>query len=159
MLTGAEYIASLDDGRLTYFEGRRVPDLLAEPAFATPARAIASGYDRHYSPDPDATNPLVVAPRSIEELRQRADVVHTIDLALAVTYGSLMTVLTAAPRMSGVDPIYRERIAAYVDDATRRDIRIAECITDAKGDRTLPPRSRTTPTPTSGSSSGAPTAW
>ncbi len=118
MLTGAEYIASLDDGRLTYFEGRRVPDLLAEPAFATPARAIASGYDRHYSPDPDATNPLVVAPRSIEELRQRADVVHNIDLALAVTYGSLMTVLTAAPRMSGVDPIYRERIAGYVDDAT-----------------------------------------
>jgi 4-hydroxybutyryl-CoA dehydratase / vinylacetyl-CoA-Delta-isomerase len=145
MLTGADYIASLDDGRLTYFEGRRVPDLLAEPAFATPAHAIASGYDRHYSPDPDATNPLVVAPRSIEELRQRADVVHAIDLALAVTYGSLMTVLTASPRMSGVDPIYRERIAAYVDDATRRDIRIAECITDAKGDRTLPPAQQDDP--------------
>ena len=40
------------------------------------------------------------------------------DLALAVTYGSLMTLLTAAPRMSGVDPIYKERLEAYVDDAT-----------------------------------------
>ena len=105
MLTGAEYIASLDDGRATYFEGRHVPDLMQEPAFAVPARAIAAGYDRHYSPSPDATNPLVVAPRSVEELRQRADVVHTMDLALAVTYGSLMTLLTAAPRLSGVDPI------------------------------------------------------
>jgi 4-hydroxybutyryl-CoA dehydratase/vinylacetyl-CoA-Delta-isomerase len=145
MLTGAEYIASLDDGRATYFEGRHVPDLMQEQAFAVPARAIAAGYDRHYSASPDATNPLVVAPRSVEELRHRADVVHTMDLALAVTYGSLMTLLTAAPRMSGVDPIYRERLAAYVDDATRRDIRIAECITDAKGNRTLPPSQQDDP--------------
>jgi 4-hydroxybutyryl-CoA dehydratase / vinylacetyl-CoA-Delta-isomerase len=145
MLTGAEYIASLDDGRATYFEGRHIPDLMKEPAFAVPAREIAAGYDRHYSPSPDATNPFVVAPRSIEELRQRADLVHTMDLALAVTYGSLMTLLTAAPRMSGVDPIYRERLTAYVDDATRRDIRIAECITDAKGDRTVPPSQQDDP--------------
>ena len=122
-----------------------MPDLLAEPAFATPIRAIAAGYDRHYSPEPDATNPLVVAPRSVEELRERATVVHTMDLALAVTYGSLMTLLTAAPRMSGVDPVYKERLEAYVEDATRRDIRIAECITDAKGNRTLPPSQQDDP--------------
>jgi 4-hydroxybutyryl-CoA dehydratase/vinylacetyl-CoA-Delta-isomerase len=109
-----------------------VLDLLAEPAFATPAHAIAAGYDRHYSSEPGATNPLVVAPRSIEELRQRADVVHTIDLALAVTYGSLMTLLTAATRMNGVDPIYKER-------SRRRNSR--------------------TRTPTSASSSDAATAW
>ena len=53
MLTGSEYVASLDDGRSTYFDGRAVPDLLAEPAFETPIRAIAAGYDRHYSPEPE----------------------------------------------------------------------------------------------------------
>ena len=145
MLTGSDYIASLDDGRSTYFDGRAVPDLLAEPAFETPIRAIAAGYDRHYSPAAGATNPLVVAPRSSDELRERATVVHTMDLALAVTYGSLMTLLTAAPRMRGVDPIYKERLEAYVDDATHRDIRIAECITDAKGNRTLPPSQQDDP--------------
>jgi 4-hydroxybutyryl-CoA dehydratase/vinylacetyl-CoA-Delta-isomerase len=139
MLTGSEYTASLDDGRLTYFEGHLVPDLMAEPAFEAPISAIAAGYDRHYSAVPGATNPLVVAPRSPAELRERATVVHTMDLALAVTYGSLMTLLTAAPRMSGVDPVYKERLEAYVHDATHRDIRIAECITDAKGNRSLPP--------------------
>ena len=139
MLTGSEYTASLADGRLTYFDGRLVPDLVAEPAFATPIRAIAAGYDRHYSSEPGATNPLVVAPRSLAELRERATVVHTMDLALAVTYGSLMTLLTAAPRMSGVDPVYKERLESYVEEATQRDIRIAECITDAKGDRSRPP--------------------
>jgi 4-hydroxybutyryl-CoA dehydratase/vinylacetyl-CoA-Delta-isomerase len=61
------------------------------------------------------------------------------DLALNVTYQSLMTLLTAAPRLSGLDPIYRDRLQAYVDDAIAADIRIAECITDAKGNRSLPP--------------------
>ena len=65
MLTGEQYLASLDDDRATYFEGRRIKDLLAEPAFATPARSIAAGYDRCYSPEPGATNPLVLAPRSL----------------------------------------------------------------------------------------------
>jgi 4-hydroxybutyryl-CoA dehydratase/vinylacetyl-CoA-Delta-isomerase len=139
MLTGDQYLASLDDDRLTYFEGRRIKDLLVEPAFATPARAIAAGYDRCYSPAPGATNALVLAPRSPEELRQRAGVISEMDLALNVTYQSLMTLLTAAPRLSGVDPVYRDRLQAYVDDAIAADIRIAECITDAKGNRSLPP--------------------
>ena len=139
MLTGEQYLASLDDDRVTYFEGRRIKDLLEEPAFETPARAIAEGYDRCYSPDPGATNPLVVAPRSAEELRDRAGVIGEMDLALNVTYQSLMTLLTAAGRLQGVDPVYRDRLLAYVDDSIEADIRIAECITDAKGNRSLPP--------------------
>src|SRR5262249_8424953 len=82
MLTGEQYLASLDDDRATYFEGRRIKDLLVEPAFATPARSIAAGYDRCYSPEPGATNPLVLAPRSPEELRERAGVIGEMDLAL-----------------------------------------------------------------------------
>ncbi len=139
MLTGEQYIDSLDDGRLTYFEGRRIKDLLGEPAFEVPVRAIAAGYDASYSPEAGATNPLVVAPRSPEELRERANVIHKMDLALNVTYQSLMTLLTAGPRLKGVDPVFVDRLQNYVEDARSRDIRIAECITDAKGDRALPP--------------------
>jgi 4-hydroxybutyryl-CoA dehydratase/vinylacetyl-CoA-Delta-isomerase len=139
MLTGEQYLSSLDDGRLTYFEGHQIKDLLVEPAFEVPARAIADGYDRCYSAEPGATNPLVVAPRSPGELRERAEVIHTMDLALNVTYQSLMTLLTAAPRLKGVDPIYKDRLQAYVDDAITADVRIAECITDAKGNRSLAP--------------------
>ena len=52
MLTGEQYLSSLDDGRMTYYEGHQVKDLLSEPAFAVPARAIANGYDRCYSSAP-----------------------------------------------------------------------------------------------------------
>src|SRR4051794_32456168 len=145
MLTGQQYLESLSDGRVTYFEGRRVDDLLAEPAFAVPARAIAAGYDRSYSPEPGAHNPLVMAPRSPEELRERAAVIGEMDLALNVTYQSLMTLLTAEARLKGVDQIYHDRLQAYVEDAIAKDIRIAECITDAKGNRALPPSKQNDP--------------
>jgi len=145
MLTGEQYLSSLDDDRVTYFEGRRIKDLLDEPAFEVPARAVAAGYDRCYSPEPGATNPLVVAPTSPEELRERAGVIGEMDLALNVTYQSLMTLLTAASRLQGVDPVYQDRLRAYVDDAIAADIRIAECITDAKGNRSLPPAKQADP--------------
>lgn len=139
MLTGRQYLESLRDGRVTYLHGRRVDDLLAEPAFAVPAHAIAAGYDACYSADVDAVNPNIFAPRSIDEMRSRTEVLTGMDIAISVTYQSLMTLLTASPKLEGLDPVYRERIQAYVDDAVARDIRIAECITDAKGDRSLPP--------------------
>lgn len=145
MLTGEQYKQSLQDGRRTFFEGSLVPDLLAEPVFRTPAETIAAGYDRYHSPDPGATNPIVVAPRSAAELRERAEIVHEIDLALDVTYQSLMTLLTAAPKLQEVAPDAATRMGAYVDDAKRRDIRIAECITDAKGNRNLPPSKQSDP--------------
>src|SRR5262249_8927581 len=56
-----------------------------------------------------------------------------------------MTLLTAAARLSGVDPVYRDRLQAYVDDAIAADIRIAECITDAKGNRSLSPARQNDP--------------
>ena len=139
MLTGDQYLASLDDGRATFLDGHRVDDLLGDPAFAVPARAIAAGYDRFYRDAPGATNPMMVAPRSENEVRERAADITTMDLALNVTYQSLMTLLTAAPKLEGLHPVYQDRLKAYVEDALQRDIRIAECITDAKGDRSAPP--------------------
>jgi aromatic ring hydroxylase len=41
MLTGAEYKASLQDGRQVYFQGRQITDLAAEPGLATPLEAAA----------------------------------------------------------------------------------------------------------------------
>jgi 4-hydroxybutyryl-CoA dehydratase/vinylacetyl-CoA-Delta-isomerase len=139
MLTGEQYIASLKDGRKVYFEGRLVDDMASEPALAVPLRALADGYDKYYSAEPDAVNPLTIAPRSAEELRDRIPVITEMDLLLNVTYQSLMTLLVAAGRLADGAPEFVPRINAYVDEARRRDIRITECITDAKGNRGLPP--------------------
>ena len=145
MLTGRQYKESLKDGRKVYFEGRLVTDLGSEPALAVPLQAIADGYDKYYSAEPGAVNPLTVAPRSPEELRDRIPVITEMDLLLNVTYQSMMTLLVAAGRLEGHAPEFTPRITAYVEDARRRDIRVTECITDAKGDRSLAPAKQSDP--------------
>ncbi len=41
--------------------------------------------------------------------------------------------------MADLKPEYIERMSAYIDEAQRSDVRITQCITDAKGDRSRPP--------------------
>lgn len=145
MLTGRQYKESLKDGRKVYFEGRLIEDFGSEAAMAIPLQAIADGYDKYYSAEPGAVNPLTVAPRSAEELRERIPDITEMDLLLNVTYQSLMTLLVAAGRLEDHAPEFIPRIKAYVEDARRRDIRITECITDAKGDRSLAPAKQSDP--------------
>ena len=45
MRTGADYLASLNDGRRVFLDGERVKDVTAHPAFRGAARSIAKLYD------------------------------------------------------------------------------------------------------------------
>ena len=110
MLTGRQYKESLKDGRKVYFEGRLVEDFESEPALAIPLQAIADGYDKYYSAEPGAMNPLTIAPRSPDELRDRIPVITEMDLLLNVTYQSLMTLLVAAGRLEDHAPEFIPRI-------------------------------------------------
>src|SRR5262245_63058075 len=49
--TGAEYLASLRDGREVYIYGERVQDVTAHPAFRNAARSIARLYDALHAPE------------------------------------------------------------------------------------------------------------
>lgn len=139
MLTGQQYKESLNDGRATYFAGRRIVDFDKEPAFSTPRDHIAGGYDAAYRPGPDAVNPMFKAPMSKEELRDRIPELMALDEVTYLTYQCLMTLTTAANRLRQAEPEFTARIEAYVADVRRRDIRIVECITDAKGHRAKRP--------------------
>src|SRR5438034_3854268 len=48
--TGAEYLASLRDGRDVYVYGERVGDVTTHPAFRNAARSIARLYDALHDP-------------------------------------------------------------------------------------------------------------
>lgn len=139
MLTGAEYQKSLDDGRATYFEGERVHDLPNHPQMGPSVRRAAEGYDWLASQAVDGASPLNVVPSSPQELREMVDVVHHAGMMAHVTYTSIMTLATAAGRIKDAAPQYIEQIQAFIKDAQARDIRITQCITDAKGDRSRPP--------------------
>ena len=139
MLTGAEYKKSLDDGRLTYFEGERVDDLVGHPLLGQTVDATARGYDAFYDPAPDATSPLLAVPRSADDLRELIPQLHHAGMMAHVTSTSIQTLKTAAGRMADVKPDYIERIETYIDQAQKNDVRITQCITDAKGNRSKKP--------------------
>lgn len=50
LLTGSEYLASLDDGREVWYDGARVKNVAAHPAFRTAARSVARLYDQLHDP-------------------------------------------------------------------------------------------------------------
>src|SRR5262249_12123910 len=57
--TGAEYLASLRDGREVYVYGERVGDVTTHPAFRNAARSIARLYDALHDP---ASKPILTSP-------------------------------------------------------------------------------------------------
>lgn len=137
MITGEQYLGSLRDGRDVYLDGERVDDVTVAPGLGDYARLIAEGYDRFYLDDPSAYHPMFDIPRSIEDLRARVELLVPLDVTAELAAVAL-ALLTAAPALATADPVYRDRILTYWDDCRRRDVRFAELITDAKGDRMLP---------------------
>lgn len=135
MMTGDEYRASLNDGRETFFEGEQVEDLPGHPILGQTVDSAANGYDRFYDPAPDAVGAFMAVPESAAQLREQVELHETVDLLTHVTYASIMTLLTAADRIQAALPENAERIRAYVQNVQRQDLRITQCITDAKGDR------------------------
>ncbi|MFV0259532.1 MAG: 4-hydroxyphenylacetate 3-hydroxylase N-terminal domain-containing protein, partial [Acidimicrobiales bacterium] len=139
MLTGRQYKDSLNDGRRTYFEGERIEDLPGHPILGQTAEFTARAYDKHYDPAPDAVSPLLGVPTSADDLRALIPMLHDAGMMAHVTSTSIQTLKTAAGRMTETNPAYLDRIAGYINDAQRGDVRITQCITDAKGDRSRPP--------------------
>ena len=139
MLTGEEYKESLFDGRATYFEGKKVDDLPAHRLLGGAVAKVAERYDWLAANAVGGVSPLNSIPTNPEQLRAKVALVHEAGMMAHVTYTSIMTLATAAGRMTETAPKYIEGMQAYIEDAQKRDIRITQCITDAKGDRSRPP--------------------
>ncbi|MCP3988823.1 MAG: 4-hydroxyphenylacetate 3-hydroxylase, partial [Actinomycetia bacterium] len=87
----------------------------------------------------DAVSPLLGVPQSADDLRELIPLLHDAGMMAHVTSTSIQTLKTAAGRMTEMKPDYLERIGMYIEEAQRGDVRITQCITDAKGDRSRPP--------------------
>jgi 4-hydroxybutyryl-CoA dehydratase/vinylacetyl-CoA-Delta-isomerase len=143
MMTGDEYKRSLGDGRSTYFKGESVRSLPDHPILGPCVDAIAREYDDFYG-DGTGVSETMAVPHNAEELRHHVEQHATMGLLAHITSTCIMTLITAAGRLTQF-PETVERIERYVASAAARDIRITECITDAKGDRTLAPSKQSDP--------------
>jgi 4-hydroxybutyryl-CoA dehydratase/vinylacetyl-CoA-Delta-isomerase len=136
VLTGEQYRESLADGRAVYLEGSRIPDLGAHELYRVPIARTAIDYDRVQDAD---NSPLQGFPRSSDELAARVPLLREMGMLARVTYTSLMTTLTAAGRLASTNAECAERAEAWVADVQAAGLRVTQCITDAKGDRSRNP--------------------
>jgi 4-hydroxybutyryl-CoA dehydratase/vinylacetyl-CoA-Delta-isomerase len=143
-MTGAQYLSSLRDGRRVFLDGEAVPDVVDDPGMGAAARIVAHGYDRLYDAHPDATNTMFRIPRTVDDLRRRCELLIDHDVTLSLSAVAL-ALLSSAPKLGATDRVYSDRIHRWFDDCARRDVRFAELITDAKGDRRSPPSKQDDP--------------
>ena len=140
MKTGDQYRTSIVDGRDVYFEGEAIKDLNEHKVMGMAADGVAAAYDRFYDPAPGVQNPLLGAPRGVEALRDRVvKLAESGDVLTSTTYQSLATLTSAAPKVGETRPEYVERMYAFQDFVLKEDMRITQCITDAKGNRSSSP--------------------
>ena len=145
MMTAQQYRESLDDERATFFEGEQVGNVANHPILGITVDSAAAGYERFYDPTPGAIGAFMKVPGSAAQLREQVELHESVDLLTHVTYASIMTLLTAADRIEATLPDNAKRIRDYVTQAQQRDIRITQCITDAKGDRSRRPGNQDDP--------------
>ena len=145
MMTGEQYLASLRDepaGVPRRRAHRRRHDGCRDSVRAhgsSPAATTAST-----TRIPAARNPAFTVPRTVAELRDRCELLVGFDVTLSLS-AVAMALLTSVSTLSESDAGAGERIHAWFDDCAVRDVRFAELITDAKGDRSLSPSKQDDP--------------
>jgi len=136
-LNGEEYLESLRDGRRIIFRGEEI-DVTTHPKFGA-VRSIAAGYDRAIESGVGLAFGDDAFPQSADELRREIKELVALESTLKVTRLALLGLHTAAGRLTGADPVYRDRIRAFIEYVQSNDRRMVPAITDAKGDRSVGP--------------------
>jgi 4-hydroxybutyryl-CoA dehydratase / vinylacetyl-CoA-Delta-isomerase len=124
MLTGDQYRESLRDGRASYLDGERIEDAAAHALVGKSVDWVAKTYDRHYSAEAGASNPMYVLPKTKEELQEQMEFLLASDLTAASTAGS-MALRNVAPQLGQANPAYRQRLESFLDNCRENDLRVA----------------------------------
>jgi 4-hydroxyphenylacetate 3-monooxygenase len=158
--TGAEYKASIDDGREVWIDGEKVTRVADHPMFKPIVDARARIFDLAHAPDGQAVmsyadeetgerNPVGnKLPRTQQDwLDKRAavDLVQRDARAVVTrvgdeTVGEMWSLFDGQDVLNQVDPRFAANIARHIGRAVREDPFHVSANTDPKGDRSKPPQ-------------------
>jgi aromatic ring hydroxylase len=159
LLTAADYVASLRDGRTVWFHGRRIPDVTAEPDLRVAIDHAAIDYEVAHDPryhdlavakDPDTGEEYSAfyrLPRSVDDLLARSELIETV----TGLGGTMVTLI----KEIGSDALFAfervlhgvalDRARAFAAHCRDGDLAVAVAQTDVKGDRSLAPHAQPDP--------------
>ena len=142
--TPAQYVESLRDGRVTYWDGERIDDITRHPRFRVPIASTAKDYEygdpelgelrRYRTEDGGEAHRIFQIPRSEGDLLKRVELLSHTSIATAVT-GVYMALMSVKDQVAAVNPQFGENIERMYRHCRDNDLRAAEVITDPKGDR------------------------
>jgi 4-hydroxybutyryl-CoA dehydratase/vinylacetyl-CoA-Delta-isomerase len=157
--TAEAYLESLRDGREIYYDGERVPDIVAHPVLGKAARHFARLFTLQAEPrfrdlatveeDGERVSRFFSPPSNGEELRQLAALVeafaveaqgadfHLVKFTAANALLALLMVGKRIDREHGT--AYGTNAEAILARYRREDLTAALCMSDTKGDRTKKP--------------------
>lgn len=160
--TGAEFKATLDDGRAIWVNGKRIASVFEEPALAAGVDLVASMFDDQFKPefadattciDPDSGAIVSRAwqvPRTIEDLADRRKLIEYTSLKTAGTFGRppdlapaiavglyayLPTFKAKKSLIDGCAPDFAENIERYVAFGRENNLTASESLTGPQNDR------------------------
>ncbi|GHF68861.1 4-hydroxyphenylacetate 3-hydroxylase family protein [Seohaeicola zhoushanensis] len=158
LLTGAEYIDSLRDGREVWMDGERVEDVTKHPAFAGMIKAAARMYDmQHEEAFQDQLTYVDEAgvrrsrfyklPETHEDLVNRRhmtmsilnEVSSTMDRFGDETVTPLFVMHDRKDLLDKYDTRYHANVARWLDKLQRTNLFMSSANTDLKGDRSKQP--------------------
>jgi 4-hydroxybutyryl-CoA dehydratase/vinylacetyl-CoA-Delta-isomerase len=142
--TPQQYIDSLRDGRVTYWDGERIDDITTHPRFQVPIGLVAADYRyddaeygalrRYATEDGSEAHRIYQIPRSEADLGDRVELMQHTSIGTLVT-GVYMALMSVKDDVARVNPMYAENIERMYRYCRDNDLRAAEVITDPKGDR------------------------
>jgi 4-hydroxybutyryl-CoA dehydratase/vinylacetyl-CoA-Delta-isomerase len=142
--TPQQYVESLRDGRVTYWDGERIDDITTHPRFRVPIALTAADceYDapdygalrRYRTETGEEAHRIYQVPTSEADLATRVELLQHTSIGTAVSgvYMALMSVKDDVAQVNPQCAANIERMYRYCRD---NDLRAAEVITDPKGDR------------------------
>jgi len=142
--TPAEYVESLRDGRVLYWDGDRIDDVATDPRFRVPLAVASRDYEyddperrarmTYTTEEGTLAHRVFQIPKSEEDLARRLELATEMSIVGGVT-GVYMALQSVKDEVAAVNPRYAENIENLWRYARDNDLRAAEVITDAKGDR------------------------
>lgn len=142
--TPEEYIASLNDGRVTYWDGERIDDITQHPRFRVPIALTAADYDyahpekgarrKYVAEDGSEAHSIFKIPRTEADLNERIELMKVTGISTLVS-GVFMALMSVKDQVGAINPMYAENIERMYKYVRDNDLRGAEVITDPKGDR------------------------
>ncbi|WIM14500.1 4-hydroxyphenylacetate 3-hydroxylase N-terminal domain-containing protein [Enhydrobacter sp.] len=142
--TPQQYVESLRDGRVTYWDGERIDDITRHPRFKVPIALTAVDYDydaadygalrRYRTEEGGEAHRIYQIPRSEQDLAKRVELLQHTSIGTAVT-GVYMALMSVKDDVAQVNPQCADNIERMYRHCRDHDLRAAEVITDPKGDR------------------------